>query len=151
MIIREAKTDDLNQLSPLFDSYRQFYRKQSDVISAGEFLEERLTSRESMIFVAEENHTLAGFAQLYPLFSSTRLKRLWLLNDLFVHADHRRKGIARMLIERCFQFVNATGACGIMLETERTNTIANQLYRQTGFQLIENNFYFHENRPVSPR
>jgi ribosomal protein S18 acetylase RimI-like enzyme len=142
MIIREAGTDDLNQLSLLFDSYRQFYRKQPDVISAGEFLEQRLTRKESIIFVAEESQTLLGFAQLYPLFSSTRLKRLWLLNDLFVHADHRRKGIARMLLERCSQLVNGTGACGMMLETERTNTIANQLYKQTGFQLVENNFYF---------
>jgi ribosomal protein S18 acetylase RimI-like enzyme len=148
MIIREAETDDLDQLSLLFDSYRQFYRKQSDVISAREFLEERLARDESIIFVADEEQALMGFAQLYPLFSSTRLKKLWLLNDLFVHADHRRRGIGSLLLERCFQLVKATGACGVMLETERTNTIANKLYMQTGFQLIENNFYFYENRPL---
>ena len=145
MIIREAATDDLDPLSLLFDSYRQFYHKQSNISGAKEFLNERITRDESVIFVAEENEKIVGFAQLYPLFSSTRMNRLWLLNDLFVKEDFRGKGISKLLLEKCFELGRETHACGVMLETERSNIIGNQLYQQTGFQLIESNFYFREN------
>jgi len=145
MIIREAATGDLDPLSLLFDSYRQFYHKQSDVSGAKEFLNARMTRNESVIFVAEENQIIVGFTQLYLLFSSTRMKKLWLLNDLFVHAEYRRKGISKLLISKCFELARGTDACGVMLETERSNIIANHLYERMGFQLSENNFYFHEN------
>ena len=143
MIIREATLNDLNSLAKLFDSYRTFYRKPSDVAAAKEFLQQRMINKESIIFIAEENDAVA-FAQLYPLFSSTRMKRLWLLNDLFVDPEFRRKGISKLLISRCFQLAKETNACGVMLETERSNIIANQLYQKTGFQLVESNFYFHD-------
>jgi len=145
MILREAVAGDINQLALLFDGYRQFYLKQSDVSAAKKFLGERITHNDSVIFVAEENQMMVGFAQLYPLFSSTRMKRLWLLNDLFVKEDFRGKGISKLIIEKCFQLAKETDACGIMLETDRSNTIGNKLYKQMGFQLIESNFYFHEN------
>ncbi|HYV93132.1 MAG TPA: GNAT family N-acetyltransferase [Chitinophagales bacterium] len=145
MIIREAAIDDPDRLAPLFDSYRQFYHKQSDISGAIEFLNARMTRNESVIFVAEENQKIVGFAQLYPLFSSTRLKRLWLLNDLFVMEEFRGKGISKLLIEKCFELAGKTKASGVMLETERSNIIGNKLYQQMGFKLIENNFYFHEN------
>jgi len=142
--IREATLNDLEVLAKLFDSYRIFYRKPSNIAGAKEFLQQRMSRKESIIFIAEEKEPVA-FAQLYPLFSSTRMKRLWLLNDLFVHPDFRRKGIAKLLVARCHQLVKETNACGVMLETERDNIIANQLYAKVGFQLIESNFYFHEN------
>jgi ribosomal protein S18 acetylase RimI-like enzyme len=143
--VREATLNDLNPLAKLFDSYRIFYRKPSDVDAAKEFLLQRITRKESVIFIAEEREVVA-LAQLYPLFSSTRMKRLWLLNDLFVHPDFRRKGIAKQLISTCFQLAKETKACGVMLETERDNIISNVLYPKMGFQLIESNFYFYENR-----
>jgi len=142
--IREATLNDLDVLAKLFDSYRIFYRKPSDVAAANEFLQQRLTRKESVIYLAEEKEAVA-FAQLYPLFSSTRMKRLWLLNDLFVHPDFRRRGIAKELISTCLHLVKETNACGVMLETEPDNIIANQLYPKVGFQLIESNFYFREN------
>src|SRR5437868_4723419 len=126
MLIRKATLTDLESLSLLFDAYRQFYRKLTDVEGAKNFLEERMKKEESVIFVAEEN-SLAGFAQLYPLFSSTRMKRMWLLNDLFVHPDWRGKGISKLLIEKCFELAKETKAAGVMLETEKTNIIGNQL------------------------
>lgn len=144
MIIRGVSDDDLKELSVLFDAYRCFYHKPSDIHAAEIFLNERLQQNESVIFVAEEK-TLAGFAQLYPLFSSTRMKRLWLLNDLFVKPDYRGNGISKLLIGKCFELARGTNACGVMLETDRSNLIGNQLYKRMGFELIESNFYFYEN------
>ena len=144
MSIREATLNDLDALARLFDNYRIFYRKPPELTAAKKFLQQRITGKESVIFLAGENYAVA-FAQLYPLFSSTRMKRLWLLNDLFVDPDFRGKGISKLLLSRCFQLARETNACGVMLETERDNMIANQLYRKTGFQLMESNFYFYEN------
>ena len=145
MTVREATHGDLDSLAKLFDGYRLFYRKHSDVAAAKSFLSDRMKNNESVIYVAEENQTLTGFVQLYPLFSSTRMKRLWLLNDLFVHPEYRRRGISKLLFEKCFQLMRKTDACGVMLETEKTNVIGNKLYLQLGFELIDSNFYFYQN------
>lgn len=83
MKIRKAETTDLKQLSELFDGYRIFYRKDSDIKGAESFLAERLEKKDSEIFVAEnDEQALVGFVQLYPLFSSTRMEKLWLIKRL---------------------------------------------------------------------
>src|SRR6478736_693778 len=97
--IRKAIASDLDQLSVLFNSYRVFYEKENDQKSAYAFLKARIDNNESVLFVCEEGKTLIGFTQLYPLFSSTRMKKLWLLNDLFVDSNHRGKGASIALIE----------------------------------------------------
>lgn len=143
MKIREAKITDLEELSSLFDAYRIFYRKDSDIHAAKEFLAERLKNQDAEIFVCEtdEQH-LAGFVQLYPLFSSTRMKKMWLLNDLYVNPAFRSKGISIRLIERAKKLVLDSSACALFLETEKSNQIGNNLYPKTGFALNEgSNFY----------
>lgn len=143
MKIREARLEDIDQLSNLFDGYRVFYRKESDVESAKAFLTERLKHTDSEIFVAENTqHKLTGFVQLYPLFSSTRMKKLWLLNDLFVDSDVRGQGVSVKLIERAKQLVKDSNACGMFLETEKSNVIGNKLYPKTGFVLNEGSNYY---------
>ncbi|WP_449401201.1 N-acetyltransferase family protein [Chryseobacterium wanjuense] len=92
---RKANIQDLQQLAELFDQYRVFYHKESDIPAAESFLKERIENKDSEIFVAESDGKLVGFVQLYPLFSSTRMKRYWLLNDLYVNENHRGKVILK--------------------------------------------------------
>ena len=66
---RKATVQDVSQLAELFDQYRVFYHKESDIPAATTFLQERLENKDSEIFVAEENGELTGFVQLYPIFS----------------------------------------------------------------------------------
>lgn len=143
MQIRPIEKSDLEQLAKLFDGYRVFYKKESDLNAAKTFLSERLKNQDSKIYVCEtDERNLVGFTQLYPLFSSTRMKRLWLLNDLYVDPDFRGKAIAVKLIDRAKQLVKETSACGMYLETGKSNVIGNKLYPKTGFQLNEAaNFY----------
>ena len=78
MKYRKAEIKDLDNLSILFDNYRIFYRKETDIESAKNFLKDRISKNDSEIFVAENTeHQLVGFVQLYPLFSSVRMKKLW--------------------------------------------------------------------------
>jgi GNAT superfamily N-acetyltransferase len=143
MNIRRASIDDIPQLATLFDAYRVFYEKTSDVEQAIIFLSERIQKNESVIFVAEnEEKQLTGFVQLYPLFSSTRMKRYWLLNDLFVAPEQRSKGISVALIDAAKELCQTTGSCGMMLETAKSNVIGNNLYPKTGFVLDTAHHYY---------
>ena len=140
--IRKATTDHLDNLAVLFNAYRVFYGKGSDETGAKAFLHERLTLRDSVIFVSFSGWIMTGFTQLYPLFSSTRMKKLWLLNDLYVHEDFRGRGFSKALIEQAKTLCRETGACGFMLETAKTNHVANQLYQKIGLEPdVEHNVY----------
>jgi len=143
MNYRKAQNKDLDNLSALFDKYRVFYRKEADIDRAKDFLAERISSNDSEIFVAENTESqLVGFVQLYPLFSSTRMEKLWLLNDLFVDPEFRSKGISIGLINKAKELVKTSDACGMFLETEKSNLIGNNLYPKTGFELNKGaNFY----------
>lgn len=145
-MIRRAVLTDLTQLSFLFDLYRVFYKKESDLLAAKNFLEERLKNDESVVFVSEnEEGVLTGFLQLYPLFSSTRMKRLWLLNDLFVKNEFRSQGISVQLMEAAQDFARKTNSAGLILETAKDNEIGNNLYPRVGFSLdTEHNYYSWE-------
>lgn len=141
--IRKATPEDLKFVVALFDQYRVFYENESDQENAEKFISERLQLNDSQIFVAEtDNKDLVGFVQLYPLFSSTRMKRLWLLNDLFVDNAYRGKGISKQLIDVSKELCKQTNACGLLLETAKTNVIGNTLYPKVGFSLDENHNYY---------
>ena len=139
---RKATIEDLSQLAQLFDEYRRFYLKTSDVAGAQQFLSERLQNNDSEIFVVEEDGKLGGFVQLYPLFSSTRMKRYWLLNDLYVNSNSRGKGYSKVLIEEAKVLCRTSDSCGMYLETGKENMIGNQLYPSVGFKKYDEvNFY----------
>lgn len=142
MEIRKAKLNDLQQLVPLFDSYRQFYGQPSDPAGAGHFLEERLLNAESVVFIALVEGVGAGFTQLYPLFTSVGMRRVWLLNDLFVDNKFRRMGIGEGLLKAAQAFAVDTHAKGLQLETQEGNRQAQRLYDATGFVKEEGFFHY---------
>ncbi|HRK74033.1 MAG TPA: GNAT family N-acetyltransferase, partial [Rhodothermales bacterium] len=138
---------DVDSVSQLFDLYRVFYKKESDIEAVKCFITERMEQGDSEIYLAETSKgQIVGFTQLYPLFSSTRMRRLWLLNDLYVEKSFRGQGISKALIESAKQLAYRTNSCGLLLETGITNTVGNQLYPSTGFEIQSNsNFYFWTN------
>jgi GNAT superfamily N-acetyltransferase len=140
--VRKATLSDLTILSKRFDDYRIFYGKDSNLREANDFLRDRISNGDSQIFVAHNEETITGFVQLYPLFSSTRMKKLWLLNDLFVDPTYRGQGISILLIDRAKELCRETGACGMYLETAKTNTIGNQLYPTAGFVLNDAHHFY---------
>lgn len=140
-VIRRATLADLPALVPLFDAYRRFYGQPGDAARADDFLRERLTRGESVVLLAERDGAVLGFTQLYPLFSSVRTGRLWLLNDLFVAEQARRGGMARALLDAAAEFARDDGACGLMLETGRDNAPARALYRAAGWHEDASQWY----------
>ncbi len=137
IVIRWASVADLDQLVPLFDAYRVFYEQPSDLEGAQNFLADRLGQLQSVVLLAEEKATgrAAGFAQLYPVFSSVSMQRSWILNDLYVDSRFRGFGIGSALLDAVTRHAQLTGAKGIALSTAPTNKTAQRLYESKGYKL----------------
>ncbi|WP_345952033.1 GNAT family N-acetyltransferase [Mucilaginibacter sp. PAMB04274] len=135
--LKHIDVTDVNAVVGLFDKYRVFYKQQSDVVEAHTFLNERLCNNESVIVIAEcrldDNVVVKGFTQLYPKFSSARMKRNWILNDLFVDEPYRNQGIGKMIIEYALKFAKQNNAKYVQLETSVDNYAAQRLYESIGF------------------
>jgi len=143
MNIAQATLDDLDVLTDLFDGYRRFYRQASDKKKSKAFLHDRLSANEATVFIAKDEYgASAGFTLLYPMFSSVRQTRVYILNDLFVHPDHRRKGVGAKLLDRAVQFGKEQGAAGLQLETELSNIKAQALYEKQGWSRIEDEYFY---------
>lgn len=134
MPISPAATADLDDLVPLFAAYLDFYSVDRPVADVRGFLAARLERGDSTIFLARDEQGAAqGFVQLYPLYASLALRPSLLLSDLYV-ADHaRRQGIGERLLDAARQHALSTGACGLQLETARTNLTAQSLYERLGY------------------
>ena len=133
--VRQATIHDLDLVAPLFDAYRQFYGKPADAAAARDFLRERFRHHESVVFLAVDGEGEGvGFTQLYPLFSSVRVARTYLLNDLFVAPQAPRSGVAAALIHEATAFARAVGAAGMSLSTAHTNEAAQRLYESLGWR-----------------
>lgn len=141
--IAAAGPGDLDDLVPLFDAYRVFYRQPSDPLRARDFLAARLRDGESVVLLARDNDSgeALGFVQLYPSFSSVRMQTLWILNDLFVAPAARRRGIGRALLAAARAHGEHSGAIRLTLSTAADNTRAQALYADTGWVRESDWFY----------
>ena len=132
--ILQATVDDLDLIVPLFDAYRQFYRLASDPARARQFLLDRFSHNQSIIFLAFAGAAPIGFSQLYPSFSSGAMARILILNDLFVDPDARRHGAGTALLDRAAAYGRSIGAVRLVLSTELTNTTAQSAYEKAGWK-----------------
>ncbi|MBK7870129.1 MAG: GNAT family N-acetyltransferase [Saprospiraceae bacterium] len=141
--ILQAQTEHLDALTSLFDAYRVWYKKPSDLEGAKIFLAGLMERGDAIAYLAQaENGEFAGFTQLYPLYSSTRMKRIWVLNDLYVKPEYRGQGISKLLIDKAKDLARATDAVELLLETGKDNDIGNSLYPSVGFER-NTEFYFY--------
>lgn len=143
--IAQATIRELEDAAALFDEYRVFYDQESDLEGAKAFLFDRLEHGESVIFLARDDADGAavGFMQLYPLFSSVSMKRIWLLNDLYVHESHRGKQVGKALLEAAREYAVLTKSKGLEIATQVTNLRAQQVYLEHGYVLDEEFFHYY--------
>ncbi len=131
--VTRAGLNDLDSLVPLFDAYRLFYEQPADLGLAREFMTERLINLDSVVLLAWRDEQAVGFTQLYPSFSSTRARRIFILNDLFVAAEARGAGVAAKLLAAAVTFARDEGALRLTLSTARSNMPAQRLYERLGW------------------
>ena len=144
MHIHQATIEDIDRIAPLFDGYRQFYGKPTDLIAARQFLYERFKNYQSVIFIANTaNGDGVGFTQLFPSFSSVSMERTFILNDLYVAPSARRGGVAAKLLDAAAQYGRSVGAIRFTLSTGIDNDSAKALYRGLGWKQDEAFHVFH--------
>ncbi len=149
MDIKRIDNTERHLVVDLFDKYRMFYKQPSDKQLAEKFIKERLENNESIIFVALEQENgkeiPIGFTQLYPKYTSLRALKNWILNDLYVESEHRKKGIGEKLIRTAMQFAKDNQAGFVQLETAVDNYTAQRLYETIGFvkQLPDMDFFVY--------
>ncbi|MGV6830950.1 MAG: GNAT family N-acetyltransferase [bacterium] len=139
--IRKADINDIPDLIPLFDAYRQFYRQQSDYVGAKSYLTDRISKKESIIFMAYNNSNAVGFTQLFTLFSSVSMEPMFLLNDLYVEKNYRGLQIGTALINQAKELCEKLNYKGIALQTETDNQ-AQKLYEHLKFKKDPDLHYF---------
>ena len=141
--ITTAGEPDLEALVGLFDAYRMFYTQSPDPASARAFLTQRLSRRDSTIFIARRGDAEVGFTQLYPTFSSVKMARVWTLNDLYVDPSARRQQVGERLIERAVDFARGDGAIRLELATGVENYAAQALYAKLGWERVEDFLHYN--------
>lgn len=147
MNLRRVSLDDVPLAAPLFAAYREFYGEPYDLGLATDFLTERLERDESIVLLALDGDNPVGFTQIYPSFSSTRLARTWILNDLFVSPEARGTGAVDELLESAATLAMEAGAIEVELATAHTNVRAQAVYDRHGYVLDEH--YKHYGKPLS--
>lgn len=82
-------------------------------------------------FVWDEGNVLAGNISLIPFIDKG--KRCYLIANVAVHPDYRRRGIARALTLRSVEHARNKGAPGVWLHVREDNLQAEDLYKSLGF------------------
>jgi len=146
----EADVRMVGLAAGLFDAYRQFYGQRSDLEAARQFLTVRLANRQSIVLlaVADEPAVGLGFAQVYPTFSSIHMRPVWIINDLFVAHEARRRGVGRLLLEATATMALAAGACRVVFSSAKENEAAKSLYEVSGYRL--DRAFDHYERSLNP-
>lgn len=132
MTITHLQLNNLNDLVPLFDSYRIFYKQDSNPAAAKHFLKQRLLKNDSIIYMAYINDIAVGFTQLYPLFSSVSMKAMYMLNDLYVDKNYRSQGVGEALINQAKHLCQSENNKGLAIQTAFDNP-AQHLYERLNF------------------
>ncbi len=139
--LKRASLKDISSIAPLFDAYRVFYKQPSDLSAAIEFLEERLSKNQSVIFLAFKASVPVGFTQLYTTFSSVSMQPVLILNDLFVDHKFRNMGIGEALLGKAIDFCKEMDYKGLSLETALDNP-ARHLYEKLGWKKDTDCFHY---------
>ena len=82
-------------------------------------------------FVWEVNGRIVGNASLLRVEGCPRR---WVLSNVAVHPDHRRRGIGRALVQASIDMVRRRRGEVILLQVERDNQNAQVLYASHGFR-----------------
>ena len=131
-IIR-ANKNHIDDISILFDLYRQFYKYQKNLNNSKNYIHKRLVNNESIIFIAIKNEKIIAFVQLYETFDSLNLSKKLVLYDLYVLDKYRKLGIGRKLMNKSRDFAKIKKFPRIELSTSIDNYNAQKLYESLDY------------------
>jgi ribosomal protein S18 acetylase RimI-like enzyme len=135
--VRKASAEDVPQLMELMYGYIvDFYKRPCPNEAALKHLVNHLLDNPSfgLQFVAEKDGLLIGFATLYFSFSTLQVKRIAILNDLYVLPDYRGQKVGEKLFKTCVSYIREEGFAYMTWETAEDNFVAQSFYEKMGGQ-----------------
>ncbi|MCM3545212.1 GNAT family N-acetyltransferase [Priestia megaterium] len=133
--IRQANPADMEALISLMNEYIvDFYKRPQPAKKQLRNLINHLFQHPDagVQFIANQNDEAVGFSTLYFTFSTTRVKPVAILNDLYVTEKARGQKIGEKLFSTSHQYTKEHQYAAMSWETAYDNTRAQTLYRKMG-------------------
>lgn len=132
--IEPATAAQYERLLPMIADYQRFYGVEDiDEARNRAFFRRFLAPSEvGLLLAAWDGERPLGYACLYWHMTSLAAAETVLMNDLFVDAGARGRGVGRALIEASAAVARERGAVMLEWSTEPGNETAQRLYDSTG-------------------
>ena len=133
ILVRPVRRADYPAWRPLWDGYNAFYGREgatalAENITAATWERFFTASEPVRALVAEAEGHVVGLAHYLFHRSTTRLRDVCYLQDLFTAASQRGKGVGRRLIEGVYDAARAAGCSRVYWQTHTANAAARVLY-----------------------
>jgi ribosomal protein S18 acetylase RimI-like enzyme len=90
---------------------------------------------KALYFLAEIDGRVVGQLMITHEWSDWRNGPLWWIQSVYVHKDHRRRGVFRALYAYTRDEAKRAGAVGVRLYVEENNHIGQSTYRSLGMSM----------------
>lgn len=135
MILRPAATDDVDRLLAMMAAFYAESGYPLDHAAARSALAE-LASDPALgrLWVIEVEGAPAGYVAVTFGFSLEYLGRDAFVDDFYIEAPHRGRGLGNAVLERVEEECRRLGVNALHLEVGRDNAAGQALYRKRGFR-----------------
>jgi GNAT superfamily N-acetyltransferase len=132
--IEPITAEQFETLLPMIADYQRFYEvEEIDEERNRAFFARFIDpSEDGTLIAAWDGDRLLGYACLYWHHSSLAAAETVLMNDLYVDAAARGRGVGRALIEAAAEIARSRGAHALEWSTAPDNHTAQRLYDSTG-------------------
>ena len=130
--------DFIDEFAVLMDEYRVFYGKQSNFNESKQYVSHLLKDKKVIFLMAITGDKRSiGFCTLFQSYSSVQVKKIFILNDLYVHKNHRHHGYGTKLLDAAITLAKREKVKFLKLETAKDNVTAQSVYEKHGWKLSE--------------
>lgn len=126
--IRLLRLKDARDFAPLIVGYNQSMFRGAPGVPDQFYAEQLLQDRSAEILGARLDGVLVGFLMFYDLPDPWTGMRSGLAEHLYVHHGHRRKGIARAMVDLLGEEADARGWSKLVLHAPRNPGPGRQFY-----------------------
>jgi len=141
--IRNAMTRDLTTVVEFINEFATYLRMAGDVKITNDALNDILfVKKRAYVLLFECNREPVGFCLWYPVFSSFSGVTSLHVEDVFIRASHRGKGLGRQVFRYLSNLCSNQGMRGIVWKCLKKNTPAVEFYRHIGATAVDDCYHF---------